>query len=127
MKLLLALHKSEELYSTSYCKSHAIGVLSVCDIERRGAALHFTHQEQEVHVIRSYEEGGVCKLANERLKLLELIIGEGFSPESHKIFRLWTRLNHRDRVIPAFVDTFNQNFEVFAATYSQGFRGWNDQ
>jgi hypothetical protein len=50
VELLLTLHESEELYNASHCKSHAMGVLSVCNIESRGAAFHFAGESLEVYL-----------------------------------------------------------------------------
>lgn len=109
VEILLTLHESEKLDNTSHCESHAMGVLSVCNVEGSGAALHLACQQWEIHIPRSHEEGGICKLTNERLKLFQLIVGKGLLPESHGIVGLRTRLSHWNRVIPTFVDTFNQN------------------
>ncbi len=38
--LILALDSTEELDNGRHCNGHAVGVLSVCDVERRGAAFH---------------------------------------------------------------------------------------
>jgi hypothetical protein len=78
---------------------------------------HFARQEWEVHVVRGHEEGIVRRRANKRLKLIKLILGERPSPEFHRKVGLRTRLGYKDRIIPAFVNTFDQNLEVFGASY----------
>jgi len=46
-----------------------------------------------------------------------LILGGRPSPEFRRKVGLRTRLGYRDRIVLAFVDTFDQNLEAFGAEY----------
>ncbi len=118
IKLFFSIYKFKKFNKTSYCNNYIISVLPVCDIERRGTALYFARQEREIHIIRGYKERGVYKLANEKLKLIKLIVGEDLSSKSHGIVGLWTRFSYKDKIISAFVDIFNQNLKIFSASYN---------
>jgi hypothetical protein len=47
MKLFFALHKSKEFDNTSHRQGHAMSILSVRNIKRRGAALDLTCKKRE--------------------------------------------------------------------------------
>lgn len=100
VKLHFTINESEEIYSSSYRKGHAISILSVCDIERCGAALHLACEKREVHVKRSHGERFVAgdEVANEGSKLVELGCCKGFAFESHRIVRLG-RLNPTEELV----------------------------
>lgn len=53
------------LNNASYCQVHAVNILSVCDIEGCGTMADLACQEQEVHVVRSYEVTSVSKVTYE--------------------------------------------------------------
>jgi hypothetical protein len=58
-------------------------------------------------------------MANERLKLFELLIRERLPPKSHRIVELRPGLSNRDGIVLAFVDIFDKDLEVLgAAAYS---------
>jgi hypothetical protein len=86
-----------------------MSILSIGDVESRGAALYFARQEREVHLPGGHEMGrkSIWNLADKRLKLFELIIRERRPSEPHRIIRLWARTVKRFGAIPAFINTFN--------------------
>ena len=55
VKLHLTTNESKELDGSSHGKCHAVGILSVRDIERCSTALHLAGKEREVHVVRSHK------------------------------------------------------------------------
>ena len=93
MKLHLTTNEPIELDDSSHRKRHAVGVLSVRDIERCSTALHLASKEREVHVVRGHEVRLIAgdKVANEWGELVELRFGERLPLESHREIRLWTR------------------------------------
>lgn len=76
MKLFFALHKSEEFDNTSYRQVHAVSILSVHNIKRRGAALDLVCKKQEVHIVCTHEERHFREATNKRLDFFKLIFGE---------------------------------------------------
>ena len=116
VKLHLPPYQSEQLNRRSHRKRHAVGVLSIGDVQRGSTTLYFARQEREIHVLSCHEERRVRQIANERLQLAELLFGKGLSPEPHGIVRLGTGVSQCDRVVPTFVDTFDQNLQFLGAT-----------
>ena len=88
--LILALNSTEELDDAPHRKGYAIGILSVRDVERSGAALHLASQEQEVHIVRGHEEGLVPsnEVANKWRQLGELVLSKRVSFEPNGVVRL---------------------------------------
>jgi len=111
---ILALDSTEELDDAPHRKGHAVGVLPVCDVERSGAAFHLSSQEREVHVVRGHEERLIPgdEVANKRRQLGELVLSERISPEPNRVVRLWTGAGEGGRVVPPFVDAFDEAFIV---------------
>lgn len=126
MNLHFTTNESEELYNSSHCKVHAMSILSVCDIE---PAIHLAREEQKVHVVRGHEERLVAgdEVANKGGKLVELIFRKSLAFESHRVVRLWESACQGHGVVPAFIDTLDQDLEGFGSTYSQYFRGRNNE
>ena len=73
MELPLPLDKLEVLDDAPYGKSHAVSVLSVCDIKRCSTALHFAREELEVHPAGCDEKGGIIDAADERIEPVVLL------------------------------------------------------
>src|SRR5450432_3076320 len=71
VELLLAPHKSEKFNNTSHCHSHAMRILSICNIKGRSAAFDLACQEWEVHVVGGHIIRLLCEV-NKGLKLFTL-------------------------------------------------------
>lgn len=54
---LLTADKTEELDDSSYSERHAMSVLAVGDVKRRGATLDLACEKWEVHLVCRHEEG----------------------------------------------------------------------
>lgn len=121
MELFFALHKPKEFDYTPYCYCYAMSILSVCDIQCYSTILCFTGKEREVYRVHGYKERSFCELANERLNPFELIFCERLPPKRYGVVGLWAGLGDGDGIVLAFIHTFDQNFEMFSAAYSQDF------
>ncbi len=126
MKRVLLLRQFEKLNNTSYCKSHTVSVLSICDIQSRSTTLNFARQYWKVHVVSSSEIGQVWRVAEQGLEFAELIIREHRSPEANGKVWLWTSGCNRDRIVPALVDAFDQDTKIFGAKCREGLWGGNE-
>ena len=72
----------------SYGNSHTVSVLSVCDIKGCSIALHLARQEREVYPVGYDEKGVLINAADERIKLIELLVDECGSPKFNREIRL---------------------------------------
>lgn len=59
VKLLFAPHSSVQFDDPSHGESHTVSILSICNIESNGAALHLAHEEWKVLPPRAQEVGGM--------------------------------------------------------------------
>ena len=121
VQLLLTLGKSKNLDDASHSKRDAVRILPVCDVERRRAAFHFGGEEREVHVEGGHEVRRPRQLANPRLKLAQLLFCECRSVELYGIVRLRTRFGHRYGIFPAFIDKFDEFFELLSTEVGKCF------
>jgi hypothetical protein len=88
VELLFALDKSEELDAAPHGNSYTVSVLSVGDVKRCNATLHFAREKWEAPLVDYDENGDVIDAADERVELVELLICKYGSPESNRVIRL---------------------------------------
>lgn len=90
MKFFLMLHQFKEFNNTFHHKSHAVSILSICNIKSLNLTLHFTHQKQQVHLLCDHEveSATVFNLSHKRCMCFELLICECRLSEPHRIVRL---------------------------------------
>lgn len=68
IQFLLAAYEPEELDGSPDSNNHAVGILAICDVQRRGSALHLACQEGEVYQVRRHKIGLIArdKVADKR-------------------------------------------------------------
>ena len=107
IKLFFALYKPKEFDYTPHRHCYAISILSVYDIKCYSTTLCFVGKEREVYRVRGHKERSFCELAHERLNLFELIFRERLPPKYYGVVGLRTGLSDRNRIILAFIYTFD--------------------
>ena len=85
VQLFLALHRPKKLDKSSNGDGHAMSILAIGNIESGSAALYLAGEEGEVY---SYCSHKICndlgaRLTHKRFQLIQLVLGECGSPESH--------------------------------------------
>ena len=75
-----------------YGNSHAVSVLSICDIKCRSAAFYPAREESDLYPVGCNKKGCFPNTADERIDRFELLVGDCKYPKSNGIFRLrpWT-------------------------------------
>ena len=91
VKLHLPPYQSEQLNRRSHRKRHAVGVLSIGDVQRGSTTLYFARQEREVHVVRGHEVRRVRQLANKWPNGCSLLSCSSVNTESHGVVGLQAR------------------------------------
>src|SRR3954453_4656084 len=103
-----------------------MGVLTVGDVQRTGSTFGLACEEWKPHPPRSHEEGGVCEAANARLQFLALVLGECRRSKANRIIWLRPSTSKRNRLVPAFIDAFDEMLKVICPKDGQVLGGWND-
>jgi hypothetical protein len=103
-----------------------MSVLTIGDVQRTGSIFGLAYEEWKPHPLRSHEEGGVCKAANARLQFLTLVLGECRRSKPNRIIWLRPSISKRNRLVPAFINAFDEILKVIYPKDSQVLGGRND-
>lgn len=110
VKLLYTLNDLIQLNNISYCNSHAVCILTICNIKCLIVTLDLTCKKEKVNLFHYHK---ICCFVEVKVEPLELIIWKHSVLKLYKVIWLRLRTFERNKLISLCVCAFHQIVQSF--------------